>query len=75
LVEDPLENDYEPNVEEIYLYCKYIILSTKMEKEIPIMALVYVERFLERTGTLMNKTNWRRFALITLIIASKVNHV
>jgi hypothetical protein len=43
-----------------------------MEKEIPIIALVYLERLLERTGILMNNYNWRRLALTTLCLASKI---
>ena len=61
-----------PSEDEVYYYCKYVILSSKMEKEIPILALVYIERFLTKTGMLINHCNWRRIALITLIIASKI---
>lgn len=43
-----------------------------MEKEIPILCLVYVERFLTKTGILMNHANWKRLTLISLILASKI---
>mmetsp|Transcript_5435 Transcript_5435/g.6185 ORF Transcript_5435/g.6185 Transcript_5435/m.6185 type:complete len:121 (+) Transcript_5435:105-467(+) len=43
-----------------------------MEKEIPLMALVYIERFMNHTGMLLNHWNWRRIVLIVLLIASKV---
>jgi hypothetical protein len=43
-----------------------------MEKEIPLMALAYIERLLTKVGVLMNHWNWRRIVLITLIEASKV---
>ena len=43
-----------------------------MEKEIPILCLVYLERFLTRTGILMNFANWKRLTLIALILASKI---
>lgn len=33
----------KPTEDEIYLYVKYVVLSSKMEKEIPIMALIYIE--------------------------------
>jgi len=62
----------KPTEEEIYLYAKYVVLSSKMEKEAPIMALIYIERLLTRSGTLLNHWNWRRIILITLIEASKV---
>ena len=37
----------EPTVEDIAAYCKYVTLSSKMENEIPVIALVYVERLLK----------------------------
>ncbi len=43
-----------------------------MEKEIPILCLVYLERFLTKTGVLMNHANWKRLTLIALILASKI---
>ena len=43
-----------------------------MEKEIPILCLIYIERFLTKTGLLMNFSNWKRLALISLILASKI---
>ena len=64
-----LEN---PTIEEMYYYCKYVIISGKMEKEIPILCLVYIERFLTKTGLLMNFANWKRIVLICLILASKI---
>lgn len=64
--------EYKPTEEEVYYYCKYVLLASKMEKEIPLMALVYIERFMNCTGMLMNHWNWKRIVLTTLIIASKV---
>jgi hypothetical protein len=61
-----------PTLEEIYYYCKYVIVSGRMEKEIPILCLVYLERFLLKTGILMNFANWKRLTLISLILASKI---
>ena len=62
----------EPSLELIYSYSRYVVIAAKMEKEIPILALVYLERLLERTGILMNHYNWRRLTLITLCLASKI---
>jgi len=61
-----------PTLEEIYYYCKYVIVSGRMEKEIPILCLVYLERFFMKTGILMNFANWKRLTLISLILASKI---
>ena len=62
----------EPTFDLLYSYARYVIVASKMEKEIPIIALVYLERLLERTGILMNNLNWRRLTLVTLCLASKI---
>ena len=64
--------DENPTLEELYYYCKYVIVSGRMEKEIPILCLVYIERFLTKTGILLNHLNWRRLTLISLCLASKI---
>lgn len=64
-----IEEDVEvmpPTFDLVYKYCKYVVLAAKMEKEIPILALVYLERLITRTGVLMNNLNWRRLMLTTL---------
>lgn len=61
-----------PNLEEIYYFCKYVIITGRMEKEIPILCLIYLERFTKKTGILINQSNWKRLATITLMLASKI---
>ena len=61
-----------PTIEELYYFCKYVIILGRMEKEIPILCLVYIERFLTKTGILLNHLNWRRLTLISLCLASKI---
>ena len=61
-----------PTLEEIYYFCKYVIITGRMEKEIPILCLIYLERFTKKTGILINGTNWKRLTLISLILASKI---
>ena len=67
-----LFDDEMPHEDEVYYYSKYVVLSSKMEKEIPLMALTYIERLLTKVGILMNHWNWRRILLTTLIVASKI---
>ena len=71
-VMDCVMPDENPTLEELYYYCKYVIISGRMEKEIPILCLVYIERFLTKTGILLNHLNWRRLTLISLCLASKI---
>jgi len=44
-----------------------------MEKEIPILSLVYVERLIINSGFFVTPVNWRRIAFGSLMVASKVN--
>ena len=53
-------------------YCKYVTIACKMENEIPIVCLVYLEKLLVCTGILLNKWNWRRIVLVCLCLASKI---
>ena len=61
-----------PSEHDIAAYCKYVTVASKMENETPVIALVYIERLLRKTGVLINKYNWKRFLLICLCVASKV---
>jgi hypothetical protein len=70
--ESQMVNPVNPTLEEIYYYCKYVIVTGRMEKEIPILCLIYLERFTKKTGILINFSNWKRLTLISLILASKI---
>ena len=61
-----------PTETDIVDYCKYVTLACKMESEMPIIALVYVERLLMSTGILLNRFNWQRMLMCCLCLASKV---
>ncbi len=43
-----------------------------MEKEVPIVALVYIERLILKSGMWLSGANWRKVTLTALILASKV---
>ena len=72
--EDFHEDQFVPIPSEKYIadYCKYVTISCKMENEIPIVCLVYLEKLLLTTGILLNKWNWKRLVLICLCLASKI---
>jgi len=56
-----LNTDYgvrQPTEHHIVDYCKYVTIACKMESEIPIIALIYIERLLFSSGILLNKFNW-----------------
>ena len=43
-----------------------------MEKEIPIVALVYIERILVKSQQGIYNNNWRKLLITAMILASKV---
>ena len=62
----------DPSAEDIAAYGKYVTIASKMENEAPVIALVYIERILAKTGILVNKYNWKRILLVCMCVASKV---
>lgn len=61
-----------PTEAHIVDYCKYVTIACKMENEIPIIALIYIERLMLSTGILLNRYNWQRILLCCLCLASKI---
>ena len=61
-----------PTKEMIQNYCKNIFLTAQMEKEIPILALVYIERLIINSGFYVTPVNWRRIIFACIMQASKV---
>ena len=53
-------------------FCKNIVITSKMEKEVTIICLVYIERLLTNTGFTVSPANWRRITFTSLILASKI---
>jgi hypothetical protein len=71
-------NDYNatlgllPDDNSIYNFAKNIILKTKMEREVAIICLCYIERLTQKTGLRINELNWKRLLFTCLILASKI---
>ena len=61
-----------PDPQTIFDFCADILVLTKMEKEVLILSLIYIERFIFNTGILLTSRNWRRILFIALIISSKI---
>ncbi|CAD8124829.1 unnamed protein product [Paramecium sonneborni] len=61
-----------PTPEVVSNYCKNIIITSKMEKEVTILCLVYIERLLTLANISLEPQTWKRVVLISLIIASKI---
>ena len=61
-----------PDPQVIFEFCANIMILTKMEKEVIIITLLYLERFIFNTGLLLTSRNWRRIIFTTMAIASKI---
>lgn len=61
-----------PAVEDIKNYCLNIMITCKMEKEVIMASLVYLERLLLLNDYMLTVRNWRRLVLTALILASKI---
>ena len=61
-----------PEPQTIFDFMADIIILTKMEKEVIILSLIYIERLIFNTGLLLTSRNWRRILLTAMIIASKI---
>jgi hypothetical protein len=61
-----------PDPQSIFEFCANIMILTKMEKEVIIISLIYIERLIFNTGFILNSRNWRKIAFIALVIASKI---
>ena len=72
LTEEEKKLIYDPQFTDIFEYVKYVTFKSKMEAEIPIISLIYIEKLIRKWGVLVNIHNWRRIVLITLCIGSKI---
>ncbi|CAD8086735.1 unnamed protein product [Paramecium sonneborni] len=65
--------NYIPNVDIIQNYCKNIMITTKMEREVAIISMIYINRLLEYNETLqINCLNWQKILFTSLVMASKI---
>ena len=53
-------------------YCKNVITTCKMEKEVVIVGLIYIERLIQNQQFFVDSTNWRLLIFVALILASKI---
>ena len=61
-----------PDPQTIFDFMADIIILTKMEKEVIILSLIYIERLIFNTGILITSRNWRRILLTSMIISSRI---
>lgn len=69
--DEPAKAGVLPDANSIYNLCKNIIVRGRMEKEVSILALVYLERLVLKTGVRVNEFNWKRLLFTVLVVSSK----
>ncbi|CAK74405.1 unnamed protein product (macronuclear) [Paramecium tetraurelia] len=70
---DKTMTNYIPNVDIIQNYCKNIMTTTKMEREVAIISMIYINRLLNyNQGLELNCFNWQKILFTSLIMASKI---
>lgn len=61
-----------PDPNSVFEFCANVMIMTKMEKEVIIITMIYLERFIFNTGVLLNSRNWKRLVFTAMIMASKI---
>jgi hypothetical protein len=62
---EPTDIDYfKPTVDSVFNFIKNIVLSAKMEREIPVMAATYLDLFLEKSKTSLTSVNYKRYSFL-----------
>ncbi|CAD8183203.1 unnamed protein product [Paramecium pentaurelia] len=70
---DKTMSNYIPNVDIIQNYCKNIMTTTKMEREVAIISMIYINRLLNyNQGLEINCLNWQKILFTALVMASKI---
>lgn len=57
---------------EIYNYTKNVLIRSKMEKEVAVICLVYLNRLASLSGLRLSAGNWKRALFTSMLLASKV---
>lgn len=56
----------------VYNFMKNVLIRCRMEKEVSVISLVYIEKLVEKSGIQINAKNWKKVLLVAMILASKV---
>lgn len=58
----PTEVDYYvPTTDSLSNFVKNIVVSAKMEREVPILAVLYIEKFVQVTKMTLTSLNYKRY--------------
>lgn len=72
---DPLNNlavRTVPNKWDIYGFLRDVMVNFRLEPEVSVVTLFYLERFGELSGVALTPDNWQRLTITSMMLASKV---
>lgn len=72
---DPLNNvavRIVPNTLDIYGFLRDVMVNFRLEPEVSVVTLFYMERFIESSGVALTPDNWQRLTISAMMLASKV---
>eukprot|EP00927_Polykrikos_kofoidii_P071263 TRINITY_DN67555_c0_g1_i1.p1 TRINITY_DN67555_c0_g1~~TRINITY_DN67555_c0_g1_i1.p1 ORF type:complete len:711 (+),score=111.49 TRINITY_DN67555_c0_g1_i1:182-2314(+) len=61
-----------PHRWDVYGFLRDVMMNFRLEPEVSIITLFYLERFSEMTGVVLTPDNWQRLAISAMMLASKV---
>eukprot|EP00930_Biecheleria_cincta_P000556 TRINITY_DN10122_c0_g1_i3.p1 TRINITY_DN10122_c0_g1~~TRINITY_DN10122_c0_g1_i3.p1 ORF type:complete len:711 (-),score=114.36 TRINITY_DN10122_c0_g1_i3:137-2269(-) len=61
-----------PNNYDIFGFLRDVMVNFRLEPEVSVVTLVYIERFISLSGITMTPDNWQRLTIAAMMLASKV---
>lgn len=61
-----------PNKWDIFHYCRNIMLNFRLQPEVSVITVFYLDRFSETSGVALTPDNWQRLVITAMMLASKV---
>lgn len=61
-----------PNKWDIYGFLRDVMVNFRLEPEVSVITLFYLERFTELSGIALTPDNWQRLTITSMMLASKV---
>jgi len=74
-IHDPLNNiavRSVPHRWDIYGFLRDVMVNFRLEPEVSMVTLVYLDRFCESSGVAVTPDNWQRLSISAMMLASKV---
>lgn len=69
------ENSEIPSEQNVYNWCRNVMAKGKLDKEVVVNAIVYLERYMDQSKINVNKETWKKLVFTTIYIASKNRYI